>query len=121
MTLRMLEISFSDCPVIDEDSMIIPRNTDNVRESKEWVITGFSDEIKNTIDTKLMEDDKSFWFRYRSIPWFRRRRIKGTTPIKTIEKALNELHIEAKIWRKVLSKQSSSYWVIEPKEHENNR
>lgn len=92
-----------------------------MHESKEWGVLGFADEIKNQIDAKLMEDEYSFWFRYRSIPWFRKRRIKGSSTKETIEKTLKELHIEAIISRKKPSKESSSYWVIEPKQHERVR
>ena len=71
-----------------------------MRITKEWVIQGFDDEIKNLIDTKLMDDEYSYWFRFRSIPWYKKRKIKGVTPKETIKKALSEIHVEASVWRK---------------------
>lgn len=85
-----------------------------MRVSKEWLIQGFKDEIKEKIGTKLMDDNYSYWFRYRSIPWYKIRRIKGESPKETIEKAIGELQIETIVWRKDRRKQSS-YRVIEPK------
>ena len=40
---------------------------------------------------------------------------KAIDPIETIKRALIELNIEAKVWRKNHSKTSTSTWVIEPK------
>lgn len=86
-----------------------------MREQKEWIVQGFKDEAKEKIESKLMDDEYSYWFRYRSIPWYRKRRLKGNSPKETIEKALNELQIEASVWKNDQWKQISSYWVIEPK------
>jgi hypothetical protein len=86
-----------------------------MREQKEWIVQGFKDEAKEKIESKLMDDEYSYWFRYRSIPWYRKRRLKGNSPKETIEKALNGLQIEASVWKKDQWKQISSYWVIEPK------
>jgi hypothetical protein len=86
-----------------------------MREQKEWIVQGFKDEAKEKIESKLMDDEYSYWFRYRNIPWYRKRRLKGNSPKETIEKALNELQIEASVWKKDQWKQISSYWVIEPK------
>ncbi len=85
-----------------------------MRITKEWVIQGFDDEINNRIDTKLMDDEYSYWFRFRSIPWYKRRKIKGNYPKETIEKALSELQVEAAVWRNKQWKEIASYWVIEP-------
>ena len=86
-----------------------------MRITKEWVIQGFDDEIKSLIDTKLMDDEYSYWFRFRSIPWYKRRKIKGMTPKETIEKALSEIQVEASVWRNTQWKEIASYWVIEPR------
>ncbi len=86
-----------------------------MQELKDWVIQGFKDEIKEKINIKLMDDEYSYWFRYRSIPWYRKRKITGISPKETIEKALSELQIEATVRRNEQLKQTSSYWVIEPK------
>ncbi|MFX0181860.1 MAG: hypothetical protein ACFE95_02160 [Candidatus Hodarchaeota archaeon] len=86
-----------------------------MREQKEWIVQGFKDKVKEKIESKLMDDEYSYWFRYRSIPWYRKRRLKGNSPKETIENALKELQIEALVWKKDQWKQISSYWVIEPK------
>ena len=85
-----------------------------MREAKEWVVLGFTGGIKEKINSKLMDDKYSYWFRFRTIPWYRRRKIKGSSPKETIEKALRELQINAKVWWKDDWKQISSYWIIEP-------
>ncbi|MHA1967039.1 MAG: hypothetical protein ACW964_04470 [Candidatus Hodarchaeales archaeon] len=86
-----------------------------MKEVKEWVIHGFIDEIKEIIDLKLMDDKNSYWFRYRTLSWFRIRRIKGKFPENTITKVLMELGIEAKVWRKNLGAGLYTNWVIESK------
>ncbi len=85
------------------------------QEMKEWNITGFTDKIKESIELKLMEDRYSYWFRYRSIPWYRKRRIKGSSPEKLIKTALKELRLEANVRRGNKGAYISSYWLIEPK------
>jgi hypothetical protein len=85
-----------------------------MREAKEWVVQGFTEGITEKINSKLMDDKYSYWFRFRTIPWYRRRKIKGLSPKETIEKALSELQICAKVWWKDDWKQISSYWIIEP-------
>jgi hypothetical protein len=86
-----------------------------MKESKEWSIQGFNEEIKARIDAILMNEEISYWFRFRTISWYRIRRIKGVNPIETIERALTERNIEAKVCRKDQWKSSTSTWVIEPK------
>jgi hypothetical protein len=86
-----------------------------VREEKEWQIQGFSKEMKLKIDEKLFEEHLSYWFRFRSIPWYRKRRIKGKNPEQTLNSAFNELKIEVKITLMNRGDNMSSYWLIEPK------
>ena len=83
------------------------------QEQKEWVIKGFTDDIKEKIDITLMGDRYSYWFRYRSIPWYRKRRIKGISPKELIEEALNELKVDGKVRREKKTTHISSYWLIE--------
>ena len=83
------------------------------QEEKEWKIRGYSDEITKKFDSKLMEDRFSYWFRYRSIPWYRKRRIRGTIPKKLIEEALKELHLEGNVWREKITNNVSWFWIIE--------
>ncbi|PWI46858.1 hypothetical protein CEE45_14570 [Candidatus Heimdallarchaeota archaeon B3_Heim] len=90
-------------------------NEREFQEMKEWKIKGFSEEIKEKLDSKLMEDRYSYWFRYRSIPWYRKRRIKGSYPEKLIKMALNELQLVAKVRRGNKGAYISSYWLIESK------
>ena len=87
-----------------------------VREEKEWQIQGFSNEIRLKIDKKLFEEHLSYWFRFRSIPWYRKRRIKGKDPELTLISVFNELKINAKFTLKNKGDNLSSYWLIEPKE-----
>ncbi|MFX0086467.1 MAG: hypothetical protein ACFFAU_12425 [Candidatus Hodarchaeota archaeon] len=89
-----------------------------MKETKEWSIQGFDEEIEIIIDEILMKEEISYWFRFRTISWYRIRRIKGLNPIKTIERALKEQNIEAKVWKKNQLKSSTSIWVIEPKKKE---
>lgn len=86
-----------------------------MKQVKEWTICGFTDEIKVIIDQKMMDDKHSYWFRYRTLSWFRIRRIKGISPENTIKKILLELGIEAKVWRKSLDADLYTNWVIESK------
>jgi hypothetical protein len=92
----------------------ITKEESKMKETKEWTILGFKEEIRVQIDSKLMDDEFSYWFRFRSLPWYRKRRLKGNSPKSTIEKALSELKINAVVWKKDKGKQISSYWVIEP-------
>lgn len=85
-----------------------------MRETKDWKILGFNEETQVKIDSKLMDDEYSYWFRFRSLPWYRKRKLKGNLPKNTIEKALRELKINAVVRKKEKGKQISSYWVIEP-------
>ncbi len=86
-----------------------------MKETKEWSIQGFDEEIQIKINEILMKEEISYWFRFRTISWYRIRRIKGSNPIETIERALREQNIEAKVWRKNQWKSSTSTWIIEPK------
>ncbi|MHA1940317.1 MAG: hypothetical protein ACXACP_14470 [Candidatus Hodarchaeales archaeon] len=86
-----------------------------MREEVEWQIEGFTEEIRGKIEAKLLEDQNSYWFRFRSISWFRKRRIKGKTPEVTLTEVIKELEIDAKITFIRKNNQSSSYWLIEPK------
>ncbi len=89
-------------------------NTRGMKEEKEWVIRGFSEEITKKINSKLMNDQFSYWFRYRSISWYRKRRIKGSSPINTILLALKELGIKGEVTKEKVDTHTSFYWIIEP-------
>ena len=84
-----------------------------MKEVKEWVIRGFDNETTEKIDSKLMENEYSYWFKFRTLNWYRIRRIKGVSPINEIKRALTELQIEAKVWQNNNEKSLSSNWIIE--------
>lgn len=89
-----------------------------MKEAKEWIIQGFSEKTKDKIDNQLMNDEFSYWFRFRTISWYRIRRIKGLSPKKTIEKALNKIKIDVKVYRNQQLKFNSSIWIISPIEED---
>lgn len=85
-----------------------------MKEAKEWKIQGFSDKIKDEIDTHLMKDEFSYWFRFRTISWYRIRRIRGLSPLKTIEIALKKIEINVEVSKDQQWKSNSSLWIISP-------
>ncbi len=82
---------------------------------KEWKIRGYSLENSKKIDEKLMNDQFSYWFRYRSIPWYRKRKIKGTSPRDTIFLVLDELELTGDVTREKKERHTSYHWLIESK------
>ncbi|MHA1977480.1 MAG: hypothetical protein ACW98I_11305 [Candidatus Hodarchaeales archaeon] len=86
-----------------------------IQDEKEWKIKGYSDQIIKKLDMKLMEDQFSYWFRYRSIPWYRKRRIKGINPRELLKSVLKDLHLDGNIRRVKYTSHTSYYWVIESK------
>lgn len=86
-----------------------------MKEAKEWIIQGLNDKLKDEIDSHLMQDEFSYWFRFRTLTWYRIRRIKGFSPEKTLEKALNDLEIDIKFYKDKQGKSNSSIWIISPK------
>lgn len=86
-----------------------------MKVAKEWIIQGFSDKMTEEIDSHLMSDEYSYWFRFRTISWYRIRRIKGFSPKKTIEKALNAIKIDIEVSKNQRWKSNSSLWIISPK------
>ena len=84
-----------------------------MREETEWVIRGFSEEIAEKITRTLMDDEYSYWFHYRSIPWYRIRRIKGINPKKTLLMALDHLQVQAVVHIDLQKKNLFAHWIIE--------
>lgn len=85
-----------------------------MKEEKEWNIRGFDTKTACVIDKTILNDEFTYWFHYRSIPWYRIRRIKGIDPIKTIKIILDSLEIKATIRREHQYGKLFSIWVIEP-------
>ena len=94
---------------------------EEIQEDREWKILGFTDEMKNLVNLKLMEDCYSYWFRYRSIPWYKKRRIKGVDPKYLIEEALKTLQLEVNVRREKQNNYNSYYWLIEPRPNSSDR
>ncbi len=84
-----------------------------MREETEWVILGFSEEITMKISTTLMDDEYSYWFHYRSIPWYRIRRVKGIDPMKTLLTVLDRLQVVASVRRDLQKAHLFAQWIIE--------
>ena len=81
---------------------------------KQWEIEGFSSEISKKIDSILMNDNNSYWYHFRTIPWFNIRRIaiENCSVLKKI--VLTELNIQIEI---VITKKTGdifSKWIIKP-------
>ena len=74
--------------------------------------------MKDEIDSHLMNDEYSYWFRFRTISWYQIRRIKGFSQKKTIEKALNEIKVKANIYKNQQWKSNSSVWIISSDEED---
>lgn len=74
--------------------------------------------MKDEIDSHLMNDEYSYWFRFRTISWYQIRRIKGFSPKKTIEMALKKIEINAEVYKDQHRKSNSSIWIISPSEED---
>jgi len=85
-----------------------------MQKVKQWKFKGFTNETREEIEKILMDDDNSYWFHFRSIPWFQIRRIAIENPFilkKTVLKELN-IHIEVEISKK--TGDLFSKWIIKP-------
>ena len=82
---------------------------------KQWEIVGFSSEISKKIDSILMNDNNSYWYHFRTIPWFNIRRIKieNSSILKKI--VLTELNIQIEIEITKNTGDIFSKWFIKPK------
>jgi hypothetical protein len=85
-----------------------------MQKVKQWEFKGFNNETREEIDKILMNDDHSYWFHFRSIPWYQIRRIAIETPLIFKNIVLNELNIPIEV---VISKKTGdlfSKWIIKP-------
>jgi hypothetical protein len=79
---------------------------------KQWEFEGFAFDIEEKINQILMNDNNSYWFHFRSIPWYKIRRISIENPVILKKIVLEELnfHIEVEIRKKI--GEVFSKWVI---------
>ncbi len=79
---------------------------------KQWEFEGFNSETEEKIEQLLMNDSNSYWFHFRSIPWYQIRRISIDNPFVLKNIVLEEfnIHIEVEFCKKpgdIFSK-----WII---------
>ena len=81
---------------------------------KQWDCEGFSSATSQKLEELLMNDKTSYWFHYRSIPWYKIRRIKIENPSVLKKIVLEELNIYIEV---VVTKKTGhlfSKWIIKP-------
>ena len=83
-----------------------------MKKIKQWEFEGFNSEISERIEQLLMNDCNSYWFHFRSIPWYQIRRISVKNPVILKKIVLEELnfHIEVEIRKKIGD--IFSKWII---------
>ena len=84
-----------------------------MQEIKQWQFKGFSDDESRAIDVLLMQDTISYWFHFRSIPWFRIRRFRLQNPEDSIQKILSNLNLKANIFKVKEKYQLFTSWIIQ--------
>jgi len=84
-----------------------------LQEIKQWQFKGFSEDESEPIDNLLMQDTISYWFHFRSIPWFRIRRFRLENPEDTIKKVLSSLNLKANIIKVKERYQLFTSWIIQ--------
>ena len=79
---------------------------------QQWEFEGLSSTISEKLDQILMNDNNSYWFHFRSIPWYQIRRISIQNPVILKKIVLEELniHIEVEICKKIGD--IFSKWII---------
>jgi len=85
-----------------------------MQKVKQWEFEGFNRMNTEKLDNLLMSDKISYWFHFRTIPWYQIRRISIETPSILKKLVLEELniHIDVEITKKTGN--AFSKWIIKP-------
>ena len=83
-----------------------------MKKIMQWEFEGLSSTISEGLNQILMDDNNSYWFHFRSIPWYQIRRISVKNPLVLKKIVLEELnfHIEVEIRKKIGD--IFSKWII---------